>query len=93
MPISYQFKDTSGNPVLLDTIDREVCDDFGTPYSTTHYSHAMIMITYVGDYAVRSGNFKMEDFEGAIQKCGYDDEKRWKMLKYIYGKYFYHSWR
>lgn len=93
MPISYQFKDKDGVPVALDKVDEEVCQDFGIPCSTSDYSIMFMVITSVGDYAVRSGQFKMEDFDHAIEICHYDEEKRWKILKYVHGKYYYDSWR
>lgn len=93
MPISYQFKDKDGIPVLLDKIDQEICEEFEIPCNATNYSVMFMVTTSVGDFSTRSGEFKMEDFDEAIRICEYDDEKRWKLLKYINGKYTYHSWR
>lgn len=93
MPISYHFKNKDGVRVLLTTIDEEVCQDFQIPCSASDYSIMFMVITSVGDYATRSGHFRMTDFDEAIKKCDYDDETRWKILKYVYGKYIYESWR
>jgi hypothetical protein len=93
MPVSYHFKDKDGVRVALDKIDEEVCQDFQIPCSATDYSIMFMVITSIGDYAVRSGAFKMDDFNEAVKKCEYDDEKRWKILKYVHGKYYYDSWR
>lgn len=93
MPISYQFKDKDGNLVLLDKIDEEICEEFDIPCSQTSYSVMFLVATSIGDLATRSGKFKMEDFNEAIRICNYDEDKRWKLLKYIHGKYTYHSWR
>ena len=94
MPIYYQFKDHAGNIINLDIIDDEICKEFSIPCTSTSYSFMFDIITMIGDYANRrTGRFIMKDFDEAIKKCGYDDETRWKILKYVQGKYNYSSWR
>lgn len=93
MPISYNFKDKDGNVVELNTIDREVCKDFNLQYNDSTYSMIFMAITNIGDFATRDGQFKMEHFDSAIIRCNIDEDNRWKILKYVHGKYFYSSWR
>jgi hypothetical protein len=94
MPIYYRFTDRIGNIINLDGIDKEICEEFSIPYSSANYSFMFDIITMIGDYSNRTtGRFIMEDFDDAVKKCGYDDDTRWKILKYIQGKYQYSSWR
>lgn len=95
MPISYQFRNASTDePVELAKIDDEICQDFGIASSKDVFSMAFEIITMIGDVATKSGRFKQEDFDSAMRRMECDDhEKRWLYLKYIHGKYHYHSWR
>jgi len=93
MPISYEFRDKDNQRVLLDTIDKEVCEEFKTQYSAANYSVMFMTITSIGDIANRSGTFNMDDFNEAIRICGYDEQTRWKILRFVNGTYVYHSWR
>lgn len=94
MPIYFKFTDaTTGEPVQLDMIDKEICDEFDEPFSEHSYSLMFQVITGIGDYATASGAFSMDKFDDAIRKCSFDADKRWKTLKFIHGKYNYSSWR
>lgn len=94
MPVYFRFTDaTTGEAVALDRIDQEICIEFDEPCPKNSYSIMFQVITGIGDYSTISGNFSMDDFNDAIQKCGIDPERRWKILKFIYGKYLYSSWR
>jgi len=93
MPIYYQFKNSSGNPVSLDIIDNEICQDFDIECSSISYSFMFDIITMIGDYSNKTGYFSFDDFNDAINKCGYGEDLRWNILKYISGKYNYSSWR
>jgi hypothetical protein len=93
MPISYQFQDRSGVAVELNHIDLEICKDFSIPFSESNYSLLFMTMTMIGDFANRSGKFEMDEFDAAIRKCEFSEDDRWKILKYINGKYIYKSWR
>lgn len=93
MPIYYQFQNHLGVPINLDIIDNEICQDFDIVCSSISYSYMFDIITLIGDYSTKTGYFNLDDFNEAIHKCEYDENNRWKILKYLNGKYKYSSWR
>jgi len=93
MPISFIFKDRNGTKISIAEIDKEICNDFNAKCNDLHYSAMLMAITNIGDFSTKSGEFRMEDFNEAMSLCGISEDDRWKMLKYIQGKYNYYSWR
>jgi hypothetical protein len=93
MPLSYQFKDQYEKPIALDLIDKEICQDFHLSCDENNFSLMFMTITMIGDFATSTGKFCLHDFEKAIQLINVDNDTRYKILKYIYGKYYYCSWR
>lgn len=94
MPIYFKFTDpTTEQAIPLDVIDNEICKDFDEPCLDHSYSIMFQLITGIGDYATASGVFSMAAFDEAIEKCSIDADRRWKILKFIRGKYNYSSWR
>lgn len=94
MPIYFKFTDAiTGSPIQLDIIDKEICSEFDEPCNEHSYSLMFQVITGIGDYSTASGVFSIESFDDAIRKCSIDADRRWKILKFIHGKYIYSSWR
>lgn len=44
----------------------------------------------IGDYSCKSGSFNLDDFHIAIKNM--DNENKYKIMKYIFGKYIYKCW-
>jgi hypothetical protein len=81
-------------PVLLEKIDKEICEKFpGQFYSEQSYSIMFQLITMIGDESTKSGDFVLRDFHKAVRLCELNEEDMIKVLYFIHGQYRYRSWR
>jgi hypothetical protein len=91
MPIHYQFIDSeTKQTVALDKIDEEICKDFEQNCNPKHFSLMYQTISMIGDYSCRTGEFKLDDFNYATSE--FEEDKKYKIMKYIFGKYIYKCW-
>lgn len=91
MPLNYQFLDSeTKSSVALNTIDEEICKDFNIKCDANIFSIQYQLISMIGDYSCKSGSFNLDDFNYATKDM--NEEQKFKIMKYIFGKYIYKSW-
>jgi hypothetical protein len=92
MPMHYQFIDTTtGRPVILDQIDKELCDRLDERYSENMYSLAFNAITMIGDACVSNDGFDEKTWERCTKTM--DKDTKNIVRDFLCGKYRYESWR
>ena len=95
MPVQFTFTDKATNEtVLLDDIDREMCEETGHPYSEKRYCSWFQLITDIGC------NSKLHNAAGQVDKdklltaIAEDVPERDKdiVMKYLCDKYIFSAW-
>lgn len=91
MPLYYQFINGDNEIVPLDKIDEELCAELGSHCPENVYSQEFELLTMVGEYSFRDGEFCTSAFIFACTTLHNDQMA--VFFDFLNGKYKYRSWR
>lgn len=97
MPLFFQFLENF-DPVSLDKVDREICEEFGERYSATNYCIQYQVITTMGLAILsrmKADPVTPEAFDQYVadNRDVYDEaEQNEKFKKFLCGKYQFTGW-